>query len=148
MWFSGLILLFLLTGLPWTQLWGGGFDYVQSAMNWGGPGQEWRITLQSGEQPKTGGLNMWSIDGDQAEVSLQSIQTQGAKPVTLQTIITKSEVQALSHPIKVQPPKANNGVWSVRSMTQYRPDRVTLHYDQWTAEPIMRIGFEDYHPVK
>ena len=28
-------------------------------------------------------------------------------------------------------------------MSQRRPDRMTVHYDRWTGEEILRIGFED-----
>lgn len=37
---------------------------------------------------------------------------------------------------------------NVFGMSAYRPERLTLHYDKWSGEEIMRIGFEDYHPVK
>lgn len=153
LWFSLLILVFLLTGLPWTQLWGNGFKKIQNTMQWGGPGQEWRITLKSGDKPsatapKSDGLDLWSIDGNEGDVVLQSTPQVQGKRVSMQSIVNKPEVHVLAHPVQLQAPKADNGVWTVRSMTAYRPDRVTLHYDQWTGEPIMRIGFEDYHPVK
>lgn len=122
-------LLLLLTGLPWTQLWGGGFKLLKENMGWAGSGQEWFVTLQSKQQ------------------SIESLKKPG-HDITLSTITLKNDVNTLTHPIYVMPPKANNGVWTVRSMPQDRSKRVTLHYDQHTGEKIMRIGFEDHHPVE
>lgn len=126
-WVGGVVLLILLSGLPWTQVWGGGFAQLQKHAGWAGPGQEWVVTLQSSEPPPNAG----SVAG----------------PISLQQIIDKIRPLNLPAPIHILPPKANNGVWTVRSMTQNRPQRVTLHYDQWTGEELMRIRFADQHPV-
>ena len=152
-WIGGMVLLLLLSGLPWTQVWGGGFDRVASFMGWDGPGQEWTITLQSGDphaHHKDDGLNLWTrAAGDEGEVTLQSNAPHGdLAPISLQAIVEKLEPQNLGYPVEVQPPRGENGVWSVRSMTQHRPDRVTIHFDRWTGDEIMRIGFYDRHPVQ
>jgi uncharacterized iron-regulated membrane protein len=151
-WFSLLILAFLLTGLPWTQLWGAGFDRVEKAMKWGGPGQEWRVTLRSASkptsEPKSDGLDLWETSEGTSQVKLQSgPQPQGAGH-SLQQILDNPQLPTLVPPIQVQPPRGDNGVWTVRAMSAYRPERLTLHYDKWSGEEIMRIGFKDYHPVK
>lgn len=41
-----------------------------------------------------------------------------------------------------------NGVWSVRSMTSNRRNRVTVHFVRWSGEELMGIIFVDYHPLK
>lgn len=151
-WFSLLILVFLLTGLPWTQLWGAGFERVEKAMHWGGPGQEWRVTLTSAAkpkpEPKPDGIDLWETSEGTSQVMLHSgAQSQGSS-ISLQQILDNPYISTLAPPVQVQPPRGGNGVWTVRAMSAYRPDRITLHYDKWSGEEIMRIGFEDYHPVK
>ena len=160
-WFGVVIILFTLTGLPWTQVWGGAFKSIQKEMAWGGPGQEFRITLQSSPQPvpqnKEDGLDLWSIDGSEGQVTVKSQPvpnsgSDGSKQantaMSINDVVIKANALNLAPPVQIQPPKGDNGVWTVRSMTQYRPDRVTQHFDQWTGDTIMRIDFNDYHGVK
>ena len=150
-WAAAFILLLLLSGLPWTSVWGAGFDWVQKRMGWDGPGQEWFVTLQS-HKPTTpsDGLNLWSRGaGDEGEVQLEStIPTTTAEPLPLQAIVDRVLPQNLASPVEIRPPRGDNGVWTVRSMTQNRPLRQTVHYDRWSGEEIMRIRFPDYHPVQ
>lgn len=155
LWFSGAILLLLLSGLPWTTVWGGGFDWVQRTMGWDGPGQEWVVTLQSGAQPAghhggADGLSLWERGHDNGNpVTLQSGPAAPATlPQTLQAIVARVTPEQLPPPVELRPPRGENGVWTVRSMTQNRPLRETVHYDRWTGAEIMRIRFADYHPVQ
>ncbi|MEM9751336.1 MAG: PepSY domain-containing protein [Pseudomonadota bacterium] len=149
-WIGGFVLLLLVSGLPWTQVWGDGFDRVQAAMGWESPGQEWFVTLQSSKPPKTDGLNAWSRRaGDEGAVTLTSSDpASGAELISLQSVLDKVSPQNLPAPTEIQPPRGANGVWTVRSMVQDRPKRQTIHYDRWTGEEVMRIRFSDYHPVK
>ena len=129
------VLIMLLTGLPWTQLWGGGFKSVKKTMGWDSPGQEWLVTLQSSTPNMT---------------SDKMINTSliGQNPIiTLADIANKIDVKQLEAPVFIMPPKVNNGVWTVRSMPQKRHQRATIHYDQHTGDEIMRIDFNDHHPV-
>ncbi|WP_019960798.1 PepSY-associated TM helix domain-containing protein [Woodsholea maritima] len=166
-WIGAMILILLLSGLPWTQVWGAGYDRVEKLMGWDGPGQEWFVTLTSqaptlpGEHdghdgheahmaPKEDGLNLWQRGSDdEGEVSLTSAPTSGQIPaLNLDQVIARVNAENLAAPVEIQPPRGENGVWTVRSMTQYRPDRVTIHFDRFTGDEVMRIAFTDYHPVK
>ena len=159
LWVSVVVLILLLSGLPWTQVWGAGFKELQKVMGWDGPGQEWFVTLQS--KPKSveedslpihvgDGSELWELKGDsEYNVTL----TSKPKPdlvegITIDDVVEKIRVFDLPPPIQIRPPKDDHGVWTVRSMTQNRPERFTVHYDRWTGEEIMRIQFSDYHPVK
>ncbi len=153
-WIGLLVLLLLISGLPWTQVWGGAFKEVQKVMGWDGPGQEWFVSLKSkpGVAAKSieDGLDLWSVSSsDQSQVVLKSnLNHSGLSEITIDQVINKVDSLNLRDPIWVLPPKGDDGVWSVRSMTQYRPDRKTYHFDKWTGEEIMKIEFADYHPVK
>ncbi|HAZ94911.1 MAG TPA: hypothetical protein DCW94_04355 [Porticoccaceae bacterium] len=153
-WFTLPIIILLLSGLPWTQLWGSGFDKVKGWAGWQGPGQEWFVTLQSkspdGQALQLPKSTLWEIKADpHAHHSASEIAGVGALDWSvLDTIQNSPEVAALMHPVQIAPPKPNNGVWTVRSMPGQRSERETLHFDQYSAELIKHIGFKDHHPVE
>lgn len=123
-WASIFILVFLLTGLVWSQVWGEGFKWVQDTAGIPSQSQEFRVTLKSDPQP-----------------------TIVNKPVSIKTIAAKAKRENLAPPVIVKPPKPG-GVWTVRSLHPNRAKRVTLHYDQWTGEQKMRIEFAEKHWFK
>ena len=145
------LFLILMSGLPWTQLWGSNYKSVISKLGWDGPGQEWFVTLQSAAPSGVdldaldGGL--WEIsDADETDNSVTDSIPLGQ--IAISHIAAKEEVRSLVPPVNVIPPKPNNGVWTVRSMPADRSQRVTLHYDQYSGDQIMRIGFENHHPFE
>jgi len=123
-WASLVILVFLLSGLPWTQVWGGGFNWVQDKLGLPNQGQEWRVTLQSNAKP----------DGKMVGIGLN-----GAMNLANDAL--------LMPPVFVVPPK-QDGVWTVRSLHPNRANRVTIHFDQWTGEQLLRIEFSQKHIFK
>lgn len=159
-WFTVPIIVLLLSGLPWTQLWGSGFDRVKEIAGISGPGQVWFVTLKStapesmvAPLPKS---NLWDIseanhDGHDHHGHhgvAPSVDLEGLNLAILDSIRSKAEVVQLVHPVQIAPPKPDNGVWTVRSMPGQRSQRETIHYDQYSGEQIMRIGFKDHHPVE
>lgn len=153
-WFTVPIIVLLLSGLPWTQLWGSGFDKVKALAGWQGPGQEWFVTLKS-EKPQAEPVqvsesNLWEIDSDpHAHHGSTAAADMDALDLSILDIIRDSpEVAALIHPVQIAPPKPNNGVWTVRSMPAQRSERETIHFDQYSAQLIKHIRFKDHHPVE
>jgi len=123
-WATIFILLFLLSGLPWTQVWGGGFKWVQDQFGIPDQGQEFKVTLLSDSAAKGSGDNL-----------------------NLDDVIERAQSESLKPPVYIVPPKPD-GVWTVRSLHPNRAARVTIHYDQWTGEELMRIRFADKHWFK
>ena len=145
------LFLILMSGLPWTQLWGSNYKAVIEALGWDGPGQEWFVSLQSTvpEGMDLGALEggLWEIrDSFESESLVADAVPVGQVPIS--EIAFKDEVRSLVPPVNIIPPKPNNGVWTVRSMPPDRSQRVTLHYDQYSGDQIMRIGFENHHPLE
>jgi uncharacterized iron-regulated membrane protein len=148
LWISIMTLVLLLTGLPWTQLWGEGFDRVQSTMGWTSSSSAKARALKS-KQPMTDGTSLWNRTSADSDISptLKSNSTPQAQDVGLNTIVAKASSLQLEHPVVISMPRGENGVWSVRSRTDNRSARKTIHYDRWSGEELMRINFEDAHPV-
>ena len=154
LWFAIPITGLLLSGLPWTQLWGSGFDQVKALAGWQGPGQEWFVTLQS-EKPKTDAkpladAGLWEINADpHAHHGATAAVDMDALDLRILDIIRyQPAVISLTPPVQIMPPKPDNGVWTVRAMSNQRSKRETLHFDQYSAQLIQHIKFEDHHPVE
>lgn len=158
-WIGGLILALLLSGLPWTQVWGDGFTRAKALAGLKAPGQEWFVTLQSAA-PGTdhsmhdhsghgAGAELWDQGKDSGAVDVTSAAASraGAVPLTLDEVMRIARPEQYAPPTEVQPPRGENGVWTIRSMSPTRPDRVTVHHDRWSGEEIMRIGFTDHNPL-
>lgn len=161
-WIGGIVLAILFFGLPWTQVWGDGFNKAKDLAGLKTPGQEWFVTLESGtphadhsmHDMHAGmdhgmGAGLWDQGkgtGDTA-VPPASAGAGDPAPLSLQDILKISRPERYAPPVEVQPPRGENGVWTIRSMAASRPDRMTVHHDRWTGEELMRIEFTDHNPV-
>ena len=151
-WIGALVLALLLSGLPWTQVWGDGFKRVKAIAGLQDPGQEWFVTLESTDphtnhsMHQTGG-ELWQTGQDEPATDVMSAAHMGAVRQPLEAILQQAHPQRYQPPVEVQPPRGENGVWTIRSMGPSRPGRVTVHYDQWTGAEILRIEFADHNPV-
>jgi len=161
-WIGELVLAILFFGLPWTQVWGDGFSKVKALAGLKAPGQEWLVTLESGNpvadhsihrmhagMDHTTGGELWDQAKGTAQISVQSGSAGLGRlqPLSLEAILREAAPERFMPPVEVKPPRGENGVWTIRSMAAFRPDRITLHYDRWTGAEIMRIEFADHNPV-
>lgn len=150
-WFSLPILLLLFSGLPWTQLWGGGFDQLKAAADWQGPGQGWMVNLKSTESGNdTVVLPSSSLWQNRSDVDVMAVKAERASAdiAMLDVLLESSEIVAMRPPVHVIPPKPNRGVWTFRSMPAERSQRETLHFDQYSGGLIMHTQFSDHHPLE
>lgn len=149
-WIGAIVLTLLLSGLPWTQVWGEGFTRAKALAGLESPGQEWFVTLQSGAPHEhhsasaAAGAGLWDVE-DGAVAVVSASPTQATSPLPVQVIVDTVMPQDLVPPVQVQPPIGDNGVWTVRAMSPHRPSQETIHYDRWTGEEVMRIRFEDHN---
>jgi len=148
-WFGLLILVFLLSGLPWTQVWGSGFKKVQSYMGWSQTGQSMRGAAKSAPAEHHH-EDLWSLRSEQENqpALASSGLWQGGNGFGLNTLVGLAQQQNLAAPVIIQPPKNAQGVWVLKSMSQDRSQRVVIHYDRLNGEQIKRVDFSDHHPVK
>lgn len=155
MWFVIPILLLLLSGLPWTQLWGTGFKQLQDKMGW----RELRQQLaqspasQAPQQKDRTITNssLWEITSDSSPEHRQTVHlspSEQAYMTPLEGIVQRLQKEDLAPPVQVQPPSTVQQSWIVRTLPQQRSERVTIHYDRHSAEELMRRAFDDYHIVQ
>ena len=136
MWLSFIALFLLLTGLPWATVWGAGFKAVRQATGTAAVGgQDWTTSRTA-----TRATDMEGHDhGDGADMMV------GA--VSLTDIVTTAMTFNMPAPVLISPPNGKDKPWTVRSMTQNRPNRVGADLDATTGAVLRQEGFADRHII-
>ena len=124
LWISSLVLFLLITALPWTPIWGAGFDELRKlgAVN---VQTDWNTGSSAGHQ------------AHQVDVPAAAIAT----PVTLDEIVARVNEMRLDAPVRVYLPSERQRVWRVRSETQNRPRVRELELDERTGAVLRDQGF-------
>lgn len=115
-WFSALLLLILAGGLPWTDIFGSCYKWVQDSTNTGFPAT-------------------WNSR------SVQS--TQNGDPLHLDFFVTKARELNLSGKISIHLPQSPKSVYSVSNQTAELSKMKMLHFDQYSGELIKSHTWED-----
>ncbi|CAL2104000.1 Uncharacterized iron-regulated membrane protein; Iron-uptake factor PiuB [Tenacibaculum sp. 190130A14a] len=115
-WISGLLILTLAGGLPWTDVFGANFKWVQKVTNTG--------------YPKT-----WSGRGLTSEIK--------EKPLTLDEMVTIAKQQKLKGTISIGLPKNEKSTFSVSNKTFDLNAQKMMHFDQYSGALIKKHNWSD-----
>jgi uncharacterized iron-regulated membrane protein len=141
-WVSGLALVTLVSGLPWTDIWASEFKMIRTQMAW------------TNEQPQD-----WKGGGQQAHdhAAMMAAQPQITIPATklsLAKLVAKAKAEAMPFPAIIIPPGApmpfgppNGDDWKLTSEAQNRPLIRTVTYDALTGAETNRSNFADKHVI-
>lgn len=145
-WVSGFAMVLLLTGLPWADVWGSAFKAVRAEMGWiksqnGKAGQDWTIGGRGPDASSEHAGHDHSAMGDMAG------QMPAMKSVSLGQMVANARSEQLAFPVLVSPPGDGAMTWTVKSDSQDRPLRVTIHYDAMTGQETSREAFADKHAI-
>lgn len=151
-WFTLPILVLLLSGLPWTQLWGSGFKQFQAYMGWQDQPQ-FKLAVATVNQNTAleNEPSLWEISSDLHKHHNHSVDETDTKQINLSPlaiIVESLKQEDLAPPVLISPPSGNSQIWSARSMSQQRSERVTINFHPITADELSRIEFADRHPVR
>ncbi len=150
-WVAGLALVMLLSGLPWTSVWGGAFNRVRAELGRLQGGPDWTIGGQaagSGQNPGGGHAGHGMAGGVMAMPmghGMSHMMPAGPPP-TLGLFVARAGVEHLFFPAVVTPP-GDDGLWTLKSDAQNRPQRVTISYDARTGAERGRTTFADASPI-
>lgn len=117
-----LVVPILVTGLPWTDVWGGMLKSVQS------------YTGQESPSRAFGGAPI---------LSNKSIKQR----LSYERVIEIAQTAGAPEPYEIRPPKNLTGTYYVVSSIDSRTDRVELHIDQFSGAIVNRVDFDDYPPI-
>lgn len=134
-WASALILALLISGLPWTGVWGDNFGEFKRAVGWAG--------LSADASPAATGeaREAWHIHRHEDAPA----PVVGEYTLSLEALHTRARELNLTPPAMIVPPRDAGSEWQIRSNAQNRYDRVTHYYDDVTGMETRRIRFYDRH---
>lgn len=136
-WVSAFALVLLLSGLPWTTVWGGAFKDVKQVAGITKGKQDWKAGMAA------------HVHHDH-DHHAHDVHDHAAAPASLDAMVTAVRPLHLPPPVLIQPPSdrwPKSPDWVARSDTQNRPQRVMLTLDPGTGAVLKRQGFEDSHLV-
>lgn len=143
-WVSGFALVLLLTGLPWTDVWGNGFNAVRAQMGWVKGAPQWSTNDVTAEVPNEHASHdhaaMHAGHGAHSDLAL------------LDGLVSLASRESLAYPAIILAPGAAlfgppSQDWIATSITQNRPQGMTITYDAMTGEELSRERFADQHPI-
>lgn len=126
---SALALFLLLTGLPWTFVWGNAFKSVRAIAN---PAP----TAQA-----------WSQGRGDEKTALKAEGTAPADLSRLDALLDTARALDLPSPVTLAAPTKGDTLWKLQSDTGNRPQRVTMMIDPMMLEVISRDDFHNKKPL-
>jgi uncharacterized iron-regulated membrane protein len=124
-WVSSLALFLLITALPWTTVWGAGFDKLRE--------------LSQAHEPAD-----WSASHVEHREHQPAAAAAGfASSVSLDAIVRRVNAMHLDPPVRVYLPSDRQPFWRVRSETQNRPHVRELELDLRTGAVLRDQRFGD-----
>jgi len=154
-WVSCLALFLLLTGLPWAAVWGNYLNKVRELTGTTAVRQEWPVgaavvpPVASADTSAPAHAAASSLFADAFTDAGLICGTRSA-PAWYQAInqvATEARRLALPPPVLISPPAPGASLWTVRSDTQNRPQRVTVLVDPDTGTVVGRETFGDQHLI-
>lgn len=127
-------LFFLLSGLPWTDVWGEGFKSVR------------RITHTMPERQD------WTTSRKEEKDRLMEEMGHDMKPmpyynISVDDLAAHAKLENLPFPVEIAPPNKKNHNWVLRSNAQNRTKRIEIEYDPKTGMEVKRTPFAKRHII-
>ncbi|NSX53430.1 PepSY-associated TM helix domain-containing protein [Parasulfitobacter algicola] len=117
-----LVVPIIISGLPWTDVWGSGLSYVQEKT-----GQDSKSLRFGGDVP-----NSTASDGT---------------PIAYAQVFATAKREGLVAPYEMRPAKSADGAFWIRSTSTNRYEQTELIVDQYTGAVLKRHDFADNPPM-
>ncbi|QDQ28806.1 PepSY domain-containing protein [Chitinimonas arctica] len=149
-WSSLLLAFMLLSGMPWTGVWGDRFAAIWSRF----PAQLWDAVPHS--RPPAATLNLaaqtvpWAVEHSPLPASAGHHHEQGASAPAAQPLIPLDRIVAIATAHRLLPgysislPNGADGVYTISIFPSDPRDEQTLHIDQYSGQVLAKVTFQDY----
>jgi uncharacterized iron-regulated membrane protein len=144
-WIAGLVLVMLVSGLPWASSWGTAFKWARAELGLVNGPQNWKIGAPAAGHGGHGG------HGGHSEHPPVAVPAGG---LPLSAFVARAQAERMAFPVVVLPPKApqrfgppTGADWTAKSEPQNRPLGRQVSYDADTGAETGRRGFADQHAI-
>ncbi|MGF9964884.1 PepSY-associated TM helix domain-containing protein [Bacillus rhizoplanae] len=140
-WFSLFISIFIMTGLPWSGLWGDYINKIATATKTGYPTGLWDGNLPQSTVPSKAVADVpWAAE------NLPVPESKGNKAASLAVadIMKIAEKNHLEDGYSITFPKGEKGVYTVSVKPDNPKGEATLHIDQYSGKILADLRFSDY----
>lgn len=134
MWVSFFAIFLLITGLPWTNVWGKGFDMVRDLTGTAAISKDW---TQSRAAERAATAEAFAHHGHDAPYYVANVDD----------IAASARAARLAPPVSITPPNAKNPHWMARSMAGDRISRVEIAFSAQDGSEVRREAFGDKHVI-
>jgi uncharacterized iron-regulated membrane protein len=140
-WFSLFVSIFILTGLPWSGLWGDLINRVATATQTGYPTGLWDGNVPQSTVPSKDVAKVpWAAENLPVPESNQL----GVSPLSVEQIMKIADENKVEKGYSITFPKGEKGVYTV-AVSPDKPERqATLHIDQYSGKVLADLRFKDY----
>jgi uncharacterized iron-regulated membrane protein len=141
-WVAALAFVLLLTGLPWTSVWGSAFGAVRTQMGW----------VKGAPQWNTGAPESATAHADHDHAAMHAGHESHGSLALLDTLVSRGQAERIAHPALVLAPGAvlfgpPSPSWTLTSIAQDRTQGLTLQFDASTGQELSREAFGDRHAI-
>ncbi|MGO4386791.1 PepSY-associated TM helix domain-containing protein [Microvirga sp. 2YAF29] len=144
--FVGFFIVFLaVTGMPWSNVWGGKVNEWANGHNFGYPAGVRVAVPMSDEHLGHVSPTTWSLE--QAQVPESSGHNHGAEPIGLDKAIRIFDGMGLHRGYTVAIPASGKGVYSASVYPDDLSQQRVIHLDQYSGKPLIDMSYADYGPL-
>ena len=142
---GGFIVFLTVTGMPWSQHWGGKVNEWANGRNFGYPAGLRVDVPMSGQ--KLGGIakTAWSLE--QAQIPESDAPAAGMRPIGLDRAVAAFESRGLHRGYSVALPKDAQGVYSGSVYPDDLRQQRVVHLDQYSGKALIDMSYGDYGPL-
>ncbi|MCY7931740.1 PepSY domain-containing protein [Bacillus inaquosorum] len=143
-WISAGMLFLVLTGLPWSGLWGNTFQQLATNSGFGYPPSIWVGEAPTSKtQTKEVADVPWAAES--LEVPVSSVQQY--KKLSIDDVVNIAEEQKVTPGYDIYLPQKTDGVYTLSVFPPKAQDEATMHIDQYTGAVLADYRYDNYGAV-
>jgi len=144
--FVGFFIVFLaITGMPWSNVWGGKVNEWANGHNFGYPAGLRVAVPMSDEHLGHVSPTTWSLE--QAQVPESGGHAHGAEPIGLDKAVAIVDGLGLHRGYTLAMPASPSGVYSASVYPNDVAQQRVVHLDQYSGKPLIDMSYADYGPL-
>ncbi|GGY77620.1 membrane protein [Cellvibrio zantedeschiae] len=143
-WISFFVLFLLLSGLPWTLVWGSAFKEVRELTGTSAVQQDWVNAGRKNTADQHSHDHSAHEDHAEHQADMNGVNTKAA---SLNKIVAGAQNLQLAYPVLISPPSAKSPDWSAKSNAQNRPLRADAYFSATSGELTRQQHFSQRHMI-